>query len=153
MKKKKQTVADLALKQKEDLKEFRELKEMYLDKDFLDALSKNGIDSVAFANRIDEIEIGQTYKIVGYGSLLNRSDANRTFSHIKKFEVGYVEGFQRIFNMGHISTGSYLNVKNTAHKIMPIALITIGWQDMFEFYYREQRYKVIDVDVHTDIQK
>lgn len=134
------------MKKKKD--EFNGLVKNYLHEDILLDLVEAGIDVDRYVANIKSIRKGQDYKVVGYGSLLKKSDAKRTFSKMKSTRVGYVKNYQRIFNMGNTQTGSYLNVEFVKDNILPVALITITAEDMFGFYYRESRYETIDVDVY-----
>jgi len=80
-------------------------------------------------------------KIIGYGSLLKKSDAERSFDKMIDHRIAYIDEYRRIFNFGKTYKGSWLNVEHdaAAHG-MPVALITINADDMLAFYEREALY-------------
>jgi hypothetical protein len=77
----------------------------------------------------------QEYPIIGYGSLMKRSDALRTMPGLKSHELVHVYGYRRIFNMW-----GYLNVEKYITEEMPAALITLPVEDILNFAYRERNY-------------
>lgn len=108
-------------------------------------LSKDVVENII--NKVTKLE-DKEYKIVGYGSLLNISDVYRTSPNLISHEVGYIDGWSRIFNMGNTDTGSYLNVYPDEEQTdMIVAILTVPAKDMFNFIEREINYRFVTVNV------
>lgn len=80
------------------------------------------------------------FNIIGYGSLLKLSDAQRTMPSLKKVELGYIKGYRRIFNL-YGGTGNYLNVYPCEEQEqVPVAYMKINKNEIMDFAFRERRY-------------
>lgn len=110
-----------------------------------------------YVRNIKKIE-DKNYDIFGYGSLMNKSDALRTFSKVIGFEKQVLKGYERIFNVG--PNGKYLNIQEEFHCDTHGVLITISGEAMLAFILREilydlvniqEMYFVIATDSDTDI--
>lgn len=75
------------------------------------------------------------YPIIGYGSLIKKSDALRTMPGLKSHKLVSVYGYRRVFNMF-----GYLNVEKNVNERMPCALIELPVEDILNFAYRERNY-------------
>jgi len=142
---------------RERLKEFNDLKSQYLDDEFLKSAFPNPIKRTQFIRKINNAVHGETYNVIGYGSLMKLTDARRTFAEISNFRNCKVEGFERIFNVGQLMRGAYLNVQRNENKSITAALITISDIDFLNFIYRETLYNMVKVkavvseDIDTEV--
>lgn len=102
---------------------------------------------------------GKQICIIGYGSLLDESSARRTAPSLTRFELGYVEGYRRIFNkVGMAFFKLYpdqcLDTKRLgccATRQDPNSRIGVCAFDVSEaefaaIYQREHRYRWIEVE-------
>jgi len=105
-------------------------------------LTASGINGTNVVKMINDIE-NKRYNIVGYGSLLNKTDAQRTFSNIKSFTPGRLHGWERIFNLK--SDYAYLNVRKNPNISIDVSVINISAEGMIKFIMRELYYNIIDV--------
>ena len=129
----------------------KEVKDKYLTDGNMDFIETYyGTEkSVEFARHVAALE-DKDYKVVGYGSLMKESDARRSFRYLKGIEPSFLHGWIRIFNMGKMETGSYLNIQESESAKTPIALLTIGYQDVPELLLREIAYDIIDVAINGE---
>jgi hypothetical protein len=82
------------------------------------------------------------FNVIGYGSLLKLSDAQRTMPSLEKVELGYIKGYRRIFNLLG-TTGNYLNVYHVdSDEPMPVAYMKIKQDEIYDFAFRERRYQL-----------
>jgi hypothetical protein len=127
-------------------KTFNQLRETYLVK-LKDRKDLSDEQRKEIADKVTKLQ-DRDYKVIGYGSLLNINDVYRTSPNLVKHEVGYLNGWTRIFNMGNTNTGSYLNVyPNDEQENMIVAILTIPSKDMMEFIEREINYRFVEVNV------
>lgn len=94
---------------------------------------------------VDLMGYQKEYPIIGYGSLMKRSDALRTMPGLKSHELVSVYGYRRIFNMW-----GYLNVEKYISCAMPCALVTLPVEDIFNFAYRERNY-TLEKAIYTEV--
>lgn len=106
-------------------------------KDYYDVL----IDKLR--SNAESLPIQDTYKIFGYGSLLNKRSRKRTFDTIS-VEYGTVKGYQRIFNLS-MAQGTCLNVRESEDSVVDGAICEITPSDMLNFLEREINYDVLMV--------
>jgi len=85
----------------------------------------------------------ETYKIFGYGSLLNPRSRDRTMKPTS-VTYGTLKGYQRIYDL-LISQGTCLNVRPNEGSIIDGAVCTIDREGMMNFILREFQYNVIPV--------
>lgn len=132
-------------------KKFVDLYKEYYDEDITrmsdDRIVKNSIIGIynqynkCLYSALSYYETSPDYfNIIGYGSLLKLSDAQRTMPSLKKVELGYIKGYRRIFNL-YGSTGNYLNVYHTdSQQPMPVGYMKISKDEIHDFAFRERRY-------------
>lgn len=84
-----------------------------------------------------------SYKIFGYGSLLNRRSRSRTMTP-KSVTYGRVKGYKRIYNL-LIAQGTCLNVEPSEDSEIDGAICKIDKKDMLNFILREFNYDIIPV--------
>lgn len=94
-----------------------------------------------FKKKLCSLPIDEKFKVVGYGSLMNGADADRTIKESEGFPV-YAPGWERIFNMGRIRTGSFLNVRRNDNAVKDMAAIMyeVNWEQMPALLMREGLY-------------
>lgn len=98
-----------------------------------------------------EIEYGKIYKVVGYGSLLNKKDAKRTCKNLISHEIDFINGYRRIFNLGDSKHGNFLNVEPCKlTKNMVVAVLTVDHNDMLNLVQREWYYKWVTVKTNNN---
>jgi hypothetical protein len=131
--------------------EFKDARTQYLT----DLVENEGVSARAkklIIAKVNELE-DRDYKVIGYGSLLNSSDVYRTSPNLVRHEVGFLDGWTRIFNMGSANTGSYLNVRPSNRKSMIVAILTVPALDMFSLIEREINYRMLTVKVRDEVGK
>lgn len=82
-----------------------------------------------------------SYKIFGYGSLLNERSRDRTMLPIT-VTYGRIMGYQRIFNLS-IKQGTCLNIKPKDGGLIDGAICEIDKGDMLSFMLREFQYNIL----------
>ena len=129
---------------------FKDIKERYLHKDLLHDIEHDyGKQALSdYIENIKGIEEDKEYNIFGYGSLMNYSDAKRSFKNIKAFAPYTIENFGRVFNLGYI--GKYLNVKHYIGGEVAGVKITILAEDMLAFILREVAYKLNVINLRDE---
>lgn len=134
---------------------FEELKEKWMSTDFIESKlflfrkkgEKENPKVARFREQIRKLE-DREYHMIGYGSLMNTCDIYRTMPRFKKHQAGYINGWRRIFNMGNVLTGSYLNVyKAPEERNMLVAVITVDVKDMPSIIAREINYEFVEQTV------
>ena len=85
----------------------------------------------------------KTYKIFGYGSLLNERSRSRTMTPLS---VTYdkVKGYRRVYNL-LITQGTCLNIEPSEGAEIDGALCEIDREDMMNFILREFQYDVLPI--------
>ena len=135
------------------LPSLKEIKDKYLTDENIEYIEEYyGTEkSVDFARNVAALE-DKDYYIVGYGSLMKESDAKRTFKYLKSIRGIWLYGWRRIFNMGRMETGSYLNVYKVSNDSdgMPVALLKVSFRDMPEFFLREILYNADTLELNID---
>lgn len=119
---------------------------MYLTKQFLAQFGKDKEARNRFVKFIHELNVDIEYTVIGYGSLMNQKDAERTFNDISNFELGTIREWERVFNMGTVKNGAYLNVRECEWASISVALITISAEDYIQFYLREFWYDLVSIE-------
>ena len=90
----------------------------------------------------------ETYKIFGYGSLLNERSRSRTMDPIS-VSYGKLKGFRRIFNLG-ITQGTCLNIEPAPDSMIDGAICEINAKDMLAFMLREFQYQILKGTTEED---
>ena len=85
----------------------------------------------------------ETYKIFGYGSLLNERSRSRTMTP-RSVAYDRVAGYRRIYNL-EINNGTCLNVEPSQTAVIDGAVCEIDRDDMMQFILREFQYEVLPI--------
>jgi len=93
----------------------------------------------------------ETYTLIGYGSLMNKRDVPRTLSTGKDHRLGFLAGYERIFNIG--TDTAYLNVKENAGSEIGVALIDFKFTDLLSLIRREGFYNFRMVEVYDTVSE
>lgn len=110
-------------------------------------LSDKSNSIIEYRAKVRKLE-DKTYFMVGYGSLMNETDVPRTIPNYESFKTGFIQGWERIFNMGSSDTGSYLNARPTNSETpMIVSVIEVKADMMPSIIMRERNYRFIDVEV------
>jgi hypothetical protein len=96
-------------------------------------------------NTLNSLPLSYTYTIAAYGSLLNAKDIYRTMPSAKNFRAEYIYGYQRIFNMGSLETGCFLNIKKDYKENTLCRFIDISYEDLPEYILREGLYNITEL--------
>jgi len=101
-------------------------------------------------NKLPELDI---FPIVAYGSLMNNADARRTVGETDS-EVMTIPGWERVFNIGNIASGSFLNVRKSRYgNDMDVIIRYVKAEKMPKLLMRESLYdmeivEAIDANGH-----
>lgn len=108
--------------------------------------ANNGRFAKSIQNKLLALPVLEEFDILAYGSLMNDLSAQKTLSTFET-ELGTLDKYERVFNMGSIRTGSYLNVRKVDDDTKSIEVIVrkIPFHDMPEFITREGNYNVEQV--------
>jgi hypothetical protein len=84
-----------------------------------------------------------TYKIFGYGSLMNQRSRERTMT-VLNMTYDKIAGYRRIYNL-LINQGTCLNVEPHEDSMIDGFVLEIDRDDMMQFILREFQYKILKV--------
>lgn len=87
------------------------------------------------------------YTIAAYGSLMAENDIPRTLGRDYTIEMGLLYGYKRIFNLGRMESGSYLNIFKTNDMTdnIVVNLITVPFEKIPNYILRESWYEPVMV--------
>lgn len=108
-------------------------------------------------------EQGEHICVIGYGSLLDLASAQKTAPNLHAFELGYVEGYRRIFNK--VGIAFFKLYPDLCHNSLEIAscatradansrisacAFEVSIEDFMAIYQREHRFRWIEVTFHGE---
>lgn len=127
-------------------------REYWKSKEYLEKLFGRNVNIKSstvqnFLNTIDGIPKSEKYTIAAYGSLLNISDIFRTMPTADNFRAGIIRGYTRIFNIGRLGQGCYLNIQPSDYtNKLTCNFIDISYEDLPEYILREGYYNIEILD-------